>query len=355
MPTRYLHLGSFLLVFIFSKLTLAQTEPQPSQFYASSIYLNPAMSGLEHNFAIGGLYRTQWQGVTPYQLALINAIIPYHDKGEKNYHKGGFGVNVWNASAGSGNLNSLGASLNGAYNLHIAASTAQNLTFGLQIGFIQKQISNLNNYQYGSQYDPTKPDGFGSGASTPDANLSSVPPKIVPEISAGVLYYYNAGRDIYAPGISAYIGFVAANINQPNDAFLSGQKGKIPLVFKLHGGIEVHVAKRLNMSPNFLFTMSKVNFAMAGLNFTYLFPDHDDFIKPTRVLFGGAYRFGDAIVGQVGFGSKYYNLGFSYDLGFGGISQVYGKALSAYEISLKTSIHIGSRAKKSSKFHTPLM
>jgi len=353
MARLFLYLSIFFWVFIFANRVFSQSEPQPSQFYASSIYLNPAMSGLEHNFAVGGLYRTQWVGVTPYQLALINAIIPYHDKGEKNYHKGGFGVNVWNANTGSGNINSLGASLNGAYNLHIAASTAQNLTFGIQIGFIQMQINNMSSFQQGSQYDaalgfdPTKPS---------DLILSgNTRPKIVPEITAGVLYYYNAGRDIYAPGISAYIGMVAANINQPSDALLAGQKSKLPLIFRLHGGVEVHVAKRLNMSPNFLFTMSKFNFAMAGLNFTYLFPDHDDFVKPTRILFGGAYRFGDAVVGQVGFGSKYYNLGFSYDFGMGGLSQVYGKSISAYEISLKTSIHIGSRAKKSSKFHTPLM
>ena len=116
------------------------------------------------------------------------------------------------------------------------------------------------------------------------------------------------------------------------------------------------MAKRLNMSPNFLFiNQATANFAMTGLSFTYLFPDHDDFAKPTRLVLGGAYRFGNAVVGQVGFGSKYYSLGFSYDLGAGGLSSAYGQPVSAYEISFKTSIHIGQRAKKSSKFHTPLM
>lgn len=354
------YLNKYLLLFLllyFAKFRVeAQTYPQPTQFYASSIYLNPAMSGLEHNFAVSGIYRIQNIGLTPYQVALVNAIIPYHDKGETNYHKGGFGVNVWNARTGDGRSNVLGASLNAAYNLHIAATTAQNLTFGVQIGFIQTQFSNISGYQQGSQYEEEtgyNPNSPFSDAFFKDKNTLT---KIVPDIAAGVLYYYNAGRDIYAPGLSAYIGLVGAHLNQPNDALTSGQKSVVPIQFRIHGGIEVHIAKRLNMSPNFLFTkQAAFNFAMAGLNFTYLFPDHDDFIKPTRLLVGGAYRFDDAIVGQIGFGSKYYNIGFSYDFGAGALQQTYGKMISAYEISLKTSIHIGSKAKKSSKFHTPLM
>ncbi|MFN0049499.1 MAG: PorP/SprF family type IX secretion system membrane protein [Cytophagales bacterium] len=344
-----------LLLFFLCGNTLAQSDPQPSQFYASSIYLNPAMSGLEHNFAVGGIYRIQNVGIVPYQIGLINAIIPYHDKGETNYHKGGFGVNVWNARSGDGTSNHLGASLNAAYNLHIAATTAQNLTFGVQIGFIQRQYSNVSNYQFGSQYN----EAVGYDASIPSDALFSgtnTLTKIVPDITAGILYYYNAGRDVYAPGLSAYIGVVGAHLNQPNAAFVGGQTSVIPILFRLHGGIEVHVAKRVNMSPNFLFTtQSQFSFAMAGLNFTYLFPDHDEFLKPTRFLFGGAYRFDDAAVGLVGFGSKYYNLGFSYDFGVGSLTQSFGKIVSAYEVSLKTSIHIGSKTKKSSKFHTPLM
>jgi type IX secretion system PorP/SprF family membrane protein len=282
--------------------------------------------------------------------------MPLHNKSEVNNHIGGLGLNVWNARSGDGRANTLGASLNAAYNLHFGGTTAQNLSFGLQVGFVQRQFSDISNLQQGSQYsdllgnfDPSiSSDAFLAGKST----LT----KIVPDISAGLLYYYNAGRDVYAPGLSAYIGLVGSHLNQANNAFFDGQNSKVPLVIKVHGGLEVHVAKRLNMSPNFLFTTQSISsFAMAGLSFTYLFPDHDEFIKPTRFLFGSSYRFDDAIVGQFGFGSKYYNLGFSYDFGTGTLRQVAGKVISAFEISLKTSIQFGGKAKKSSKFHTPLM
>lgn len=339
----------------YSLVANAQTYPQFSQYFASNIYMNPALSGLEHRVGISGLYRLQWFGITPYQIGLINAIIPYHDKGEKNYHKGGMGLNIWNARTPNGELNTLGASLNAAYNLHISATTAQNLTFGMQIGFLQKMFTNVAAQQWGSQYQPGL--GFDPGLSR-DANFTeqAYGKMVVPDITAGVLYYYNAGRDIYAPGMSAYIGVVGAHINQPNESVSGLTNEKIPLQIRVHGGLELHVAKRLNMSPNFLITTQQnVNFGIAGLNFTYLYPDQDDYLKPTRLVVGSSYRFGDAVVASLGFGSKYYNVGLSYDFGIGGLAAVSGKHVSAYEISFKTTMNISKKTTKSSKFHTPLM
>lgn len=312
------------------------------------------MSGLEHRFAVGAIARTQFVGLNPVQIGLVNVILPYHDKGENAYHKGGLGANVWTSRYDAQGINSLGASLNAAYNLHIAATTAQNLTFGLQLGFVQRQFG-ASNYQWGSSYDPTSNNGIGSNTSDPAFQGSSYT-KLYPDIGAGILYYYNAGRDIYAPGISAYIGLVGLHLNMPNESFVSGKSSPVPILFRAHGGIELHVAKRLNASPNFLFNIQGPStFYMAGLTFTYLLPDQDDYLRPTKLVFGSSYRNGSDLVALLGFGSKYYSLGFSYDLGIFGLSKSTGKSISAYELSLKTTFQINSKTKKSSKFHTPLM
>jgi hypothetical protein len=100
------------------------------------------------------------------------------------------------------------------------------------------------------------------------------------------------------------------------------------------------------------------NFVTTGANFTYLLPDHDEHIKPTRIAFGASHRFttqGNAMVFQLGFGSKTYNLGFSYDYYLSDIKTALTLGGNAFEVSFKTTLHVGKKAKKSSKFHTPLM
>ena len=181
-------------------------------------------------------------------------------------------------------------------------------------------------------------------------------PIISPDIAAGLLYYYNAGRNIYAPGISFYLGVAFSHISSPNVSVIQDQIAPLPFMFKLHSGLEIHVAKMLNFSPNVLFAVQgKYSLFTLGGNFTYLLPDHDEYFKPTRIAFGSSYRFGDAIIFSVGFGSKSYNLGFSYDWYTSSIKNALTLTGNAYEISFKTTFHIGKKAKKSSKFHTPLM
>jgi type IX secretion system PorP/SprF family membrane protein len=343
------------LVFFISFIKIytidAQLDPQFSQYMASSIYMNPAMSGLEHRIAVSGIARTQMIGLNPVQMGMFNIIAPLFDRGEKVYHPGGIGANVWTSRFEKAGVNSLGASLNMAYNLHIAATTAQNLSFGLQAGFVQRQYTGLQTLEWGSSYN--------NGVVTPttDANFVGVSgTKLYPDITAGLLYYYNAGRDIYAPGMSAYIGLVGAHLNQPNESLLSGKTEKVPMLYRAHGGIEFHLAKRLNATPNFIAHLQgSTLFYMAGINFSYLFPDQDEYFKPTKFVMGTFFRNGESIVAQLGVGSKYYALGLSYDLGALGYSQSAGRLASAVELSFKTTFQFNSSSKKSSKFQTPLM
>jgi type IX secretion system PorP/SprF family membrane protein len=350
----------FIIIAFFCSCKLfAQNEQVFSQFYASSLYLNPALSGLEHKFAISGIHRSQWLGTNPIQTSALSLIIPYHDKGENAYHKGGFGANFYTSNNGTNGIVTTGFSINGAYNLHIAATTAQNLTFGLQLGLIQKQYNAIENARFGSNYDINSPDGYNPNA--PKEPLIAGQPfsKIMPDVSAGLLYYYNAGRNIYAPGISFYFGSAFSHLNRPNESVLLNQKDNTKIMVKIHSGFEIHIAKMLNLSPNIIYIVQgQHNFVTTGANFTYLLPDHDEHIKPTRIAFGASHRFttqGNAMVFQLGFGSKTYNLGFSYDYYLSDIKTALTLGGNAFEVSFKTTLHVGKKAKKSSKFHTPLM
>ena len=360
MKKNYKYIFFVTITIILSKSAQAQIEPVFSQFYASSVYLNPAICGLEHRFAVTGIHRTQWAGINPYISNHLAVIIPIHDKGENANHRGGLAANFINSRTGVKDKNGLDAvvSVNsfyvsGAYNLNIAATTAQNLTFGLQAGFTQK-IFQTNEYLWGSQYNSVTSghDGSKVGGYSNDAPII----KIYPDINVGLMYYYNAGRNIYAPGISFYFGTAFSHLNRPNESLLPDQNSRALFMWKLHSGLEIHVARMLNVSPNVIYMRQGPNELVAlGANFTYLIPDHDEYLKPTRIVFGASYRFGDAVVAQVGFGSKYYSIGFSYDFYTSALRSFDNKPGNAFEISFKTILELGKKSRKTSKFHTPLM
>lgn len=348
-----------IFIVLISVNSYAEQTPMFSQFYVSSLYLNPALCGFESKLVISGIHRTQWAGLNPYHTNSVSLIIPLHGKEENSAHFGGIGLNFYNASAGNingGNANITGFSLSGAYNIKINTTIPQTLTFGLQLGAIQF-TTNLSNARFGSQYDINFDNSYNPTTGTdPLLGGNTSLNKIVPDVSAGLLYYYNAGRNIYAPGIGFYLGLAFSNLSSPNISVVKEQTYALPLILKLHTGFEIHLAKMLNMSPNLLyFVQGKNSLVSAGANFTYLLTDHDEYFKPTRIVFGSGYRFGDAIIFMIGFGSKSYNVGLSYDYYTSSLRNVLNFTGNAYEISFKSTLNIGKRAKKSSKFHTPLM
>jgi type IX secretion system PorP/SprF family membrane protein len=365
MIIRKLSYFSFLFLFGFFNQMSSQSDPAFSQFYASSIYLNPAIAGMEHRFAITGIHRTQQvlsggeNNLSPstgatYSTQSLSVIIPWHgSKDEEAPQRGGFGLNVYRAGAGQ-SMNTLGFSFGGAYNIKFGKAVPQNFTFGLQGGILQRTYD-VASFRLGSNYDGAG--GF-DAATSPDALLAAgIKPKIMPDIMAGILYYYNAGRNVYAPGMGFYIGLVAGHLNAPNQSPFEGKTDRVATTFKIHSGMEIHIAKKINMSPNLFWIKSGSNSAFTlGTSFTYLIPDHDAYFKPTRLVFGYSYRFGDAMIFQIGFGSKYYAVGISYDFYTTEFRKnLSGFAGNAFEISFKTTLHISKKAKKSSKFHTPLM
>ena len=74
-----------------------------SQFYNSTLYLNPAMAGIEDDPIVTTTHRTQWNALLfPYTTTQFSLILPYHEsKHAKPFgHKGGFGLSLYNDVAG---------------------------------------------------------------------------------------------------------------------------------------------------------------------------------------------------------------------------------------------------------------
>ena len=319
-----------------------------SQYFASSLFISPCFAGIEPNLNVGVNTRTQWKSVTaPYVTSQVSIIKPFYKYGLTNQNVGGVGMSIYQDKAGDFGYQTLGANLNGAYNLR--AGENHTFTFGLQAGIIQKSI-NPNKLEWGSQFNNYK--GFDSSFPADQlqssGNLSGR--KTMLDLGAGLLYYYKVGRDRREKGKSFWLGYSAFHINQPNQSLVNGYVSKLPMSSKIIGGFEFTVGSRFNFSPNVLlvrqgqanvtstkgFTNMQLN---TGMYITYMLAELDDKsdMRPKDLILGGWYRVGDSYIFSLGIASNIYTIGFSYDLNQSGLTVV-TQGKGAWEVSLKIQV-----------------
>jgi type IX secretion system PorP/SprF family membrane protein len=322
----------FPIVFNIQK-TLGQ-DAVFSQYYASSLYLNPAFAATEHTVTAGFNSRVQWKSITtPYNTNQASLIMPIYKSSEKFQNIGGIGLSVYNNKAGQAGVNTTGANLNAAYVIPI--NEKNQVIAGIQVGFIQKTID-FSKGQWGSQYDPIN--GFNS--SIPSGEYNFVSSVIYPDIGAGFLYYNKPKRDISEKGKSFYMGFSTYHLNRPNESVIKSQPSPLPILYKATLGGEFSINSAWNISPNILIARQSTSLQInIGTYVTYSLGGNSDESKlPTMLIAGAWYRVNDSGIGSIGIGNKYYMIGFSYDMNSSTLRlNTDAKSAGAYEISLKIS------------------
>ncbi len=335
-----------LLLGIFSLGAKAQ-QATFSQYYASSLFLNPALVGNYETLALNSAFRSQWAtAVQPYITTQVSLVAPLRQRGFRKKHYGGAGLTFFKDRAGDGNFTTNMVMGSFAYNLPLDRKKLRVFSFGGQIGVVQKNFD-FASLEFGSQFDPHS--GFNPNLNSGEGALKDN--VIYPVFNLGVLFYYNPKQSYLFTGMSAYNGLVISNVNMPNESFIDGQTSRVPLLFKYHGGFEIHMNSKSDISPNILVQytagLMQVN---AGLYYTYrMFDTPLGLLAKTDLVLGGWYRVGDAAILSIGLDNQYYTLGFSYDFNASSLSRVTG-GLGAYEITLTLR---QAKEKKRRRFSTP--
>lgn len=336
------------LIFILTLIIAAKTIGQDaafSQYYASALYLNPAMAGVEEGIALSTNYRTQWRSVSiPYVTNQISLIYPFFKSELTDSHKGSAGLSVYNDRAGDGNFKTLGVNLNLAYDLWLDDRSVNVIMFGLQGGVIQKRID-YTNLQWGEQYNPFI--GFDVNQVPTEANFGDG--SFYPDFGAGFIYYYNPHRD-YGK-VSGYFGTAVYHINEPNESFVENVESNLPRLYKVHGGAEYELSEKATLSPNLLLMFqNEKQHTNLGMYFGYqVFQSTNEALATTQLTAGVWHRIGDAFIGSIGLVNDAYSIGFSYD--YNSSSLRYNtRGRGAYEVSL-TLRKITTT--KNKKFATP--
>ncbi|MBL4657138.1 MAG: type IX secretion system membrane protein PorP/SprF [Flavobacteriales bacterium] len=302
---------SFLLV---GSKDIFSQDPQFSQFYAASLYLNPAFTGNTIQGRVAGNYRKQWPRVPG---AYTSSAFSYDQNFNK--YKSGVGILLISDKAGSGSLKF--TSVGGLYSYHLAIKRNLSVRAGARASHIIRSVDI-------------------SALTFTDQFVRDDPNSSVENIERSKISYLDiaAGSIIYSDRF--WFGVSVNHLNTPNQSF-TGISSDLPMIFSAHGGYNIDlqknekdlVTKSLTLGMNY---NSQQNWDQLdlGVNFT-----QNSFVTgiwyrgiPLLKAYKPLYSNNDALIAVIGYTVKdYLTIGYSYDLT---ISKLGMGTLGSHEISI---------------------
>lgn len=351
---------SALMLLVFSGLK-AQ-DPRFSQYNASPLTLNPAMTGVFNgNYRISAIYRSQWHSILkaddPQGTPLFRTFSGAFDMRFNVNKTDGIGVGLvfLTDKAGAADYGTNQLNLNFSYSKGLGQQGAHNIALGISAGGAIRGI-NYNALRFGNQFDGT---GFDPTHNSGETNISDNLKFF--DISAGLFYYFvnknssNKGRS------NAYGGFAVSHLNRPNQSFYSGQSADLYMKYTVSGGGGFPIATQVDLQPSFMFmkqgpaletdlgTYVKIFFTPNDPNGNafYIGPWYRIVTRDNVTAKGGIAS--EALILMTKLDYSSFTLGFSFDLNLSELTNA-TNTNGAFEISLA---HAGSFAKHNKVYICP--
>jgi type IX secretion system PorP/SprF family membrane protein len=327
------YVNAILFLNFITKISLAQ-DYHYTQFDANPAYLNPALigermtdyKGLQFNVNFREQASSYTKKVGSFRSIATSIEVPVNSKFTA-------GSLINNNGARNGSLNTFNFLLTAAYK--IINSNNENLSFGLQMGFLNKSIR-PEKFTYDSQYSPTSSDGF--DITIPSGESYNRFSHTTFDLNYGVYYRKTFKNN----KLSLLGGFSLYHIIQPNESF-SGNYSKTPLRINIHAGCKYIVNEEITILPQLLY----MNQALANeLNIGMLF-----FYKIENTAYepiiGLNLRNKNAVIFQLGLNYKGTSFRMNYDLI---INYLKNYKTKGFEFSIVQTLHKKTSIKPSSSF-----
>ncbi len=307
----------FLFVLLSSNNLSAQ-DIHFSQFYASPLTLNPALTGYsEGTYRATGIYRNQWSSVTtPYitYAASFDMAVLRDKTGADVFGVGGM---VANDQSGNGSLNHL--RVMGSSSYHKQVGDGHYLGAGVQLGYVQKSIQ-PNDLTFPSQYT-------GSGFDSDQANQENFESTTINYFDMQVGIQWNG---TISDRLGLFNGASLFHLTQPKESFL-GEDVSLASRYVVNGGARIQTSDKIYLTPNYIYMFqNQAQEINVGTAVEYHFQDKK--INPI-VSLGGWYRPGDAVIASASVEYKQVKVGASYDVNVSGLSEVSNNR-GGFEISV---------------------
>lgn len=313
------HYGAIIL-FALTLTTLSAQDVHFSQYYASPLTLNPALTGaFDGSFRINANYRDQWGAVTeqPYKTFSTGLDLRYGlgSYGRQYRDNIAVGVVFFTDRVPSYDFSTNKMMLSFAYHKALDPRNSQFLSVGFQGGVVQRSV-NYEDLTFNDQFDGTTGYTFGSGEVLPDNNFAYA------DFNAGVNYSWKDPTT----GLGFFLGGSVHHFSNPQVSFFETEEteyeGSRKLVrYSAQLSAQIPLTERLSVSPRAMANLQGPHFELnAGSNLRIQFGGYGTsafhigaYARPVRDIQNNIML--DAVVGMVGFEIDNVLFGFSYDAG----------------------------------------
>jgi len=284
----------------------AAQDPNFSQFFASPLTLNPALTGkFDGLFRVAGNYRNQWPTINN-AFVTKTASADFHllSNSLADIDRWGFGVLALNDQNGNGALTTNQFSLSTAFHKGLDEDGYHQIGVGFQGSYTDKRLD-INKLDFEDELTAL---GF-TGVTSEIFPQSGLNVKYL-DVNAGVLY--NGSTNGYN---NFYIGASMYHINRPKETFQGGEfylNSRTTL--QAGGRIPMGQLNAFHFSANYSFQAKATNLMFGGayaLNLNY------DEENPVNIYLGIWARFNnvtDALIPYMGLEFGDVQLGVTYDV-----------------------------------------
>jgi len=282
---------------------LKAQDPNFSQFFASPLTLNPALTGkFDGVFRVAGNYRNQWPTINnAFTTATISMDAGILRNTIPDYDQFGVGIMAFTDKSGNGVLQNNFLALSTAYHKALDENGFHQIGLGFQGTYVNKRLD-IASLKFESML---RADGF---TGLMDESFSSNQIKLSYfDMNLGILY--NGTTD---GSNNFYLGASMYHVNHPKETFKQGNYLLDPRVTIQAGGmVPIGEYNAFHFSANHSRQANATNTVIGG---AYMINVSQDAGNPTNLYLGSWYRFGDAIIPYVGLEFGEFQLGASYDV-----------------------------------------
>lgn len=281
-------------------------DPNFSQFFASPLTLNPALTGkFDGVYRIAGNYRNQWPTIyNAYLTKTISADFGILKKRLPEIDQLGIGILGFTDRAGDGVLVSNYAGVSVAYHKALDENGYHQIGVGFQGTYMNKRLD-ITRLLF---EDMLRSDGF-TGITSESFSSQQVKLNYF-DLNAGI--FYNGTTNGYN---NFYLGASMYHINRPKETFQKGQFLLQPRVtFQAGGKIPMGPYNYLHFAANYSYQANAKNLMFGG---AYAINLNNDDENPTNLYLGSWARVSnvsDAIIPYVGLEYGSFQFGYTYDI-----------------------------------------
>jgi len=309
---QYRFLSKFIIAVLICFGVFQESQAQDihfSQFYASPLTLNPAMTGLMQGCYRGAVnYRNQYPELPGYAYSTVAASFDMPlMRGMIGNDFAGAGLQIFNDRQGDGALNNLSILGSAAYHKSLDRSGNFLISIGVQGGWVNKSVD-FTSLFFESQLDGNEFNpNISNGEAIEDNNINYF------DLRAGAILSARVNKNVGVYGGGAYF-----HITEPNESFLGDEENTLGARLVGHAGAEINATDRLSINPNVIYmTQSAARELVIGANVGYQF-DGGRNGSGTAMYIGASYRLsevpGDAVIALVGAEFNSLKFGISYDI-----------------------------------------